>query len=176
MENKVQFEQNLVTGKRLECSVREQLSRLLPNYTIRITDQDKDSLEREEFSLVDVIVLKGDHPVLGIECKWGDVKLNNCLTVNGWDGDYNTPLNNTSLRKYKEAQFPVYLINVNHWCHKAFAADLPTILKSPNDAGKYVKKSGVIRYNVCSKSWMVYEDKWSVKTILTDILRKEKLC
>lgn len=69
MENKVQFEQNLVTGMRLECSVRDQLSRLLPDYTVRITDQDKDSLEREEFSLVDVIVLKGDHPVLGIECK-----------------------------------------------------------------------------------------------------------
>ena len=174
MTNTTQFKQKLEEGQVIEIAVRDHLQRLLPGYTIKNVDQDKDSLEREEFSLVDVVVLKGDHPVLGIECKRSETKFRKCLQINGWDGDYNTPLNNTSLRKYKESQFPFWVININQFCHKAFAANLDTILTSRHDSGQR-KPSGVIIYNLDSSTWMTYEDDFKLSTILEDIIKKE-LC
>ena len=172
MDKNDPFLQKLSEGQFIEKAVRDRLQELLPEYTVRCTDQDTKSLEREEFSLVDVIVLKGDHPVLGIECKRSETKFRKCMEINGWDGDYNTPLNNTSLRKYKESQFPFWVININQFCHKAFAADLDTILKSRHDYGQK-KKSGVIIYNIDSSTWMTYEDRFTLTDILSDIIRKE---
>lgn len=172
MDKNDPFLQKLSEGQFIEKAVRDRLQDLLPGYTVRCTDQDTRSLEREEFFLVDVIVLKGDHPVLGIECKRSETKFRKCMEINGWDGDYNTPLNNTSLRKYKESQFPFWVININQFCHKAFAADLDTILKSRHDYGQK-KKSGVIIYNIDSSTWMTYEDKFKLTDILSDIIRKE---
>lgn len=172
MENTTTFRQKLEEGQLIEAAVKSHLQRLLPGYTIKNVDQEQSSLEREEFSLVDVIVLKGDHPVLGIECKRSETKFRKCLEINGWDGDYNTPLNNTSLRKYKESQFPFYVININQFCHKAFAANLDTILHSRHDQGQR-KPSGVIIWNLDSSTWMVYEDDFKLTDILSDIIKKE---
>lgn len=169
------FTLNDAKGKVVEKAVVKILTGLLPQYTTRITDQDPDSLERIEFSLVDVVVLDGYHPLLGIECKRGLEKYNACLNRCGWDGDYNTPLNGSSLHQYKEAQFPVWVININQWCHKAFAADIHTILKSPNDAGMNTKRSGEIIYNNDSRGWSVYEGDFTLKQILIDIIKKEGL-
>ena len=172
MENTTTFRQKLEEGQLIEAAVKSHLQRLLPGYTIKNVDQEQSSLEREEFCLVDVVVLKGDYPVLGIECKRSETKFRKCLEINGWDGDYNTPLNNTSLRKYKESQFPFYIININQFCHKAFAANLDTILHSRHDQGQR-KPSGVIIYNLDSSTWMVYEDDFKLTDILSDIIKKE---
>lgn len=169
---KKSFKKNLAEGQLIENAVKNHLQKLLPDYTIKCVDQDNSSLEREEFSLVDVVVLKGDHPVLGIECKRSETKYIKCDQINGWDGDYNTPLNNTSLRKYKESQFPFWVININEFCHKAFAANLDTILNSRHDQG-HRKPSGVIIYNMDSSTWKTYEDDFNLTDILTDIIKKE---
>ena len=174
MQNADTFRSKLANGQLFEASVVRHLQELLPQYTVRGTIQDRDSLEREEFSLVDVIVLQGDHPVLGIECKRSSTKFRKCLQINGWDGDYNTPLNNTSLRKYKESQFPFYVININQFCHKAFAADIDTILRSRHDNGQK-KPSGVVIWNLDSSNWMVYEGEFKLTDILKDIIKKERI-
>lgn len=176
MEKVLGFESNLRKGRMLEEAVRERLAELLPKYKVVMTQQDNSSLEREEYSLIDVVVLAGTRPVLGIECKWGDEILYCCQAVNGWPSDYNVVLNSTSLHKYKEAEFPVYVLNVNHWCHKAMVADLHTILSSPNDSGRWIKYSGVVRYNVDARGWIVYEADWTVRTIVADVVRREGLC
>lgn len=175
MQKNDSFRSKLVNGQLLEVSVVDHLQRLLPGYTVRSTNQDHSSLEREEFSLVDVIVLKGDHPLLGIECKRSSTKFRKCREINGWDGDFNTPLNNTSLRKYKESQFPFYVLNINQFCHRVFTADIDTILKSRHDMGQ-VKESGVIIYNIDSSTWNCYEGNVKLDTVLLDILKKERLC
>lgn len=160
----------------MEEAVKSRLTSLLPGYEVRVTDQDRSSLERYIYSLVDVIVLKDGSPVLGVECKMGETKYESCKNRNGWDGDFNTPLNNTSLKEYKEAEFPVYVVNINTFCHRAFAADIPTILASPNDAGKNQKGSGVIIYNVDSSKWLSWYGNFTLSDILTDIVRREGLC
>lgn len=167
-----QFKDYLNEGQKVEEAVVDQLTRLLPGYKIVHTPQDND-LDRYIYSLIDVVVMKGDRILFGIECKYGEQKYQRCLQKNGWDGDYNTPLNRSSLHKYKEAGYPVYLININRWCHKVFVADLPTILKSPNDAGKNVKVSGEVIYNVDSRTWMTYEGKINLSSIIKDIIKKE---
>lgn len=174
MTNKECFLQNLTEGQQLELDVVKELQKLLPGYRVFQTPQDNE-IDRYIYSLIDVIVEKGDHIVFGIECKYGKEKLRNCQVVNGWDGDYNTVLNRSSLHKYKDAYFPVWVMNYNEFCNKVFTADLPTVLKSPNDAGKYVKSSGDVRYNVDSRTWNIY-DGLDLTNILTDIIKKEKLC
>lgn len=173
------FEKNLKEGRRLEEAVKNCLKKKLIGYEVSVTDQEKDSPEREMYSCVDVIVRDfwdGGRPVLGVECKLSETKYEACKNRNGWDGDVNTPLNNTSLHRYKKASFPFYVVNINTWCHRAFAADIPTILDSPNDAGRNVKKSGVIIYNIDSSSWMSWEGEFTITDILTDILKKEGIC
>lgn len=169
---KKSFKKNLAEGQKIENAVVDQLRELLPGYSIIHTPQDNE-IDRYIYSLVDVVVVKGGRILFGVECKYGEEKYQKCLVKNGWDGDYNTPINRSSLHKYKEAGYPVYLININRWCHKAFAADLSTILNSPNDAGKNVKESGEVIYNVDSRSWMVYEDDFNLTDILADIIKKE---
>lgn len=168
------FLQKLTEGQKLEQAVVITLKKLLPDYQVVHTPQDND-IDRYIYSLIDVVVEKDGRILFGIECKYGKEKLRNCLAVNGWDGDYNTVINQSSLHKYKEAYFPVYVLNYNQFCHKVFTADLKTLLGSPNDAGKYVKKSGEIRYNVDSRSWNTYEGKLDMTDILSDIIKKE-LC
>lgn len=175
MTSNEEFLQKLTEGQKLEVAVVKALRRLLPGYKVIQTPQDND-IDRYIYSLIDVVVEKDDHILFGVECKYGKEKYQKCLQKNGWDGDYNTVINGSSLHKYKQATFPVWVINLNEFCHKAFAADLPTILNSPQDYGKNVKKSGEVRYNIDSRTWMVYEDKFTLTDILTDILRKEKLC
>lgn len=171
------FEKNLKEGRRLEEAVKNCLKKRLIGYEVSVTNQGKDSPERETYSLVDVIVREWDgRPVLGVECKLSETKYEACMNRNGWDGDVNTPLNNTSLHEYKKASFPFYIVNINTWCKRAFAADIPTILNSPNDAGRNVKKSGVIIYNIDSSSWMSWEGDFTITDILTDILKKEGIC
>lgn len=174
MTSNEDFLQKLTEGQKLEEDVVDELQRLLPGYKVFQTPQDNE-IDRYIYKLIDVVVEKDDHILFGIECKYGKEKLRNCKDVNGWDGDYNTVLNRHSLHNYKEAYFPVYILNYNEFCDKAFTADLPTILKSGNDAGRYVKSSGEVRYNVDSRTWNTY-DGLDLTRILTDILRKEKLC
>lgn len=169
------FNDNLNEGRRLEESVKTHLSLLLPSFDVQVTDQT-DQIERIKWSLVDVVVKKDGHPVLGVECKLSETKYEACMARNGWDGDFNTPLNDSSLREYKKSPFPFYVVNINTWCHRAFAADIPTILSSPNDAGMNRKKSGVVIYNIDSSSWMSWEGDFKVTDILSDIIRKEGLC
>lgn len=166
------FRTNLSEGQQIELAVVDHLTTLLPDCKVFQTPQDNE-IDRYIYSLVDVVVMKDDHILFGIECKYGEEKYQKCLIKNGWDGDYNTPINRSSLHKYKEADYPVYLININRWCHKAFAADLKTILGSPNDAGRNIKKSGEVIYNVDSRSWMTYEGQFRLTDILKDIIRKE---
>ena len=175
MANIDNFKEKLVKGQYIEFAVADCLKTMLHDYRVINTRQDNE-IDRYVYSLIDVVVMKDDHIVLGIECKRGKEKLQCCLNKNGWDGDYNTVINASSLHQYKEATFPVYVINFNEFCHKVLVADLPTLLNSPNDAGRYVKKSGEIRYNIDSRKWMIYEGDIYLKDILLDILKKEKLC
>ena len=156
----------------VEEAVARRLQELLPDYQVINTIQD-DPIQRYIYSLIDVVVMKGDHIVFGIECKRGEVKYQACLNRCGWDGDYNTPLNRSSLHKYKDAYFPVWVININEFCHKAFAAPLEVILQSPNDAGMNTKRSGEVIYNIDSRGWNTYEDPFTLKDILEDIIKKE---
>lgn len=173
---KTEFNKTLKEGQVLEEAVRKRLRVLLPPcYEVTVTDQRKDSLDRYIYSLCDVRVTKGDHTVLGIECKLGKTKYEACLNRNGWDGDYNTPLNASSLRTYKEANFPFYIVNINQFCHKAFAARLDKVLKSPNDAGKNVKVSGEVIYNIDSRDWMTWEGDFNLTDILMRIIGRELL-
>ena len=175
MELTDSFEHKLENGQQIEHAVANRLKELLPGYEVINTNQDN-TIDRMIYSLIDVVVMKGDHILFGIECKYSQTKLNNCKVVNGWDGDYNTVINRSSLKEYKNASFPVYVINFNKFCNKVFVADLPTLLKSGNDAGKYAKYSGEVRYNIDSRSWTRYEGGVHLTDILTDILKKEKLC
>lgn len=170
----VSFERNLTCGRQVEEAVRKWLTELLPDYDVFISDQE-DPIERIEWSCIDVIVAVGHRPVLGIECKLGQEKYQACKNRCGWDGDYNTPLNRSSLHRYKEARFPVWVININKWCHKGFTAPLPVILASPNDAGQNTKRSGEVIYNVDSSNWNTYEGDFTLKDILKDIIKKEQL-
>lgn len=174
-QNKVDFKQKLASGQHIEYAVADHLQQLLPDCKVINTPQDND-IDRFIYSLVDVVVVRNDHILLGIECKYGREKLMNCLKRNGWDGDYNTVINASSLHKYKQATFPVYVMNFNSFCQKVLVADLPTVLNSPNDGGKNIKSSGEVRYNIDSRNWMIYSGDIHLKDILVDILKKEKLC
>lgn len=171
------FEHKLENGQQIEYAVATRLRDLLPGYEVINTPQDND-IDRMIYCLIDVVVMKGDHICFGVECKYSQTKLNNCKVVNGWDGDYNTVINRNSLREYKEAYFPVYFINYNSWCNKSFTTDLQGLLRSGNDAGKYVKYSGDVRYNIDSRTWDEYDGfiDERLTDILSDILKKEKLC
>lgn len=168
------FLQNLTKGKLVEDAVVIHLQELLPDYKVINTPQSmEDEIDRIKYSLIDVVVLnRYGWPVLGIECKRTLEKYNACKNICGWDGDYNTPLNRSSLRKYKEANFPVWIININEFCHKVLVAPLQVILASPNDAGRNMKWSGEVIYNVDSRSWNIYEGDFTLKDILADIIRK----
>jgi len=166
------FKHKLAEGQTVEEAVARTLRTLLPGYEVINTIQD-DPVERWRYSLIDVVVMKGDDIVFGIECKRGEVKYEACLNRCGWDGDYNTPLNRSSLKKYKEASFPVWIININEFCHKAFAAPLDVVLQSPNDAGRNVKRSGEWIYNNDSRGWTMYEGDFKLSDILKDIIKKE---
>lgn len=170
------FEKHLEEGQILEQAVTDQLNRLLPDTCKAINTSQDNSIDRFIYSTVDVVVMKGDHIVFGIECKYGKEKYNACQALNGWDGDYNTPLNEKSVHRYKEAEFPVYVLNVNSWCGKMFTADLKTILGSPNDGGRNRKYSGEVRYNVDSRQWnnYTYTDNLSLVFPLSDIIDKHK--
>ena len=172
MKHSTVFTHNLTEGKKVEEAVVKVLQGLLPGYEVINTVQD-DPIERFKYSLIDVVVMKGDHICFGIECKRSEVKYEACLNRCGWDGDYNTPLNHSSLMQYKDAYFPVWIVNINEFCHKAFAAPLPVVLKSPNDAGKNVKRSGEVIYNNDSRGWTVYEGDFKLSDILKDIIKKE---
>lgn len=172
------FKNKLEVGQRIEKGVRIGLTRLLPDgYTAKVTDQDPDSPEREEYHLIDVVILQYGLPVLGIECKCTLTKLEHCWSICGWDPIYNTPLNDSSLRKYKESPFPYYLMNVQVWARRVYVCDQKTLFESRFDLGKKKKGSDVKLYNVCAEKWMTYEgDDVRLLRILTDILKREGIC
>lgn len=172
MKQCTDFRHKLTEGQKVEVAVAKTLKTLLPGYEVINTIQD-DPVERWKYSLIDVVVMNGENIVFGIECKRSEVKYEACLNRCGWDGDYNTPLNRSSFRKYKEAGFPVWIVNINQFCHKAFAAPLDVILQSPNDAGQNNKMSGEVIYNVDSRGWTVYEGDFVLSDILKDIIKKE---
>lgn len=169
------FKEKLVKGQQIEVGVKTQLERILPGSEVINTNQEFGSEERDIYHLCDVVVVKDGKTILGIECKRSTTKFHKCKQMNGWDGDYNTPLNSTSLRKYYQSEFPFYVLNINQFCHKVFTADIPTIMMSRRDKGM-VKDSGVIIYNFDSSTWTCYEGDVNLSQVLTDILKKEKLC
>lgn len=169
------FEHNLVKGQQIEAYVKLWLKRLLPDCEVINTNQEYGSKERDTYHLCDVVVVRDNITILGIECKWSCKKYEQCLDHNGWDGDYNTPLNSSSLQKYKESEFPFYVLNINNFCHKIFTADIPTILSSPKDCS-IRKKTGVVIYNIDSRNWTEYDGDVKLSEIIKDILKKEKLC
>ena len=167
---------NDAKGKEVEQSVVRHLKELLPDCTVLNTPQDNE-IDRFLYSLIDVVVIKDGRIVFGVECKRGLEKYQACKNLCGWDGDYNTPLNGSSLHKYKAAQFPVWLININEFCHKALVAPLPVIMASPHDYGRNTKRSGETIYNVDSTNWNIYDYEGDVPMagILQDIINKEGL-
>ena len=169
------FREKLEQGQLIEYSVKEHLQELLPHCEVINTNQEKDSPERDIYHLCDVVVIDNGKPILGIECKRSQTKFLKCRELNGWDGDYNTPLNSTSIRKYMDSEFPFYVLNINQFCHRIFTADIITIMLSRRDRGQ-VKDSGVIIYNYDSSTWTCYEGKVGLDLVLTDILKREKLC
>lgn len=169
------FEHNLVKGQQIEVYVKQWLKTLLPDCEVINTNQALGSIERDKYHLCDVVVVKDGKTVLGIECKRSVKKYEKCLEHNGWDGDYNTPLNSSSLQKYKESEFPFYVLNINQFCHKIFIADIPTIINSPKDCS-IRKKTGVVIYNIDSSTWKEYNGDVKLSEIIKDILKKEKLC
>lgn len=175
MEYDSNFREKLAKGQQIEVSVKSHLERLLPGCEVINTNQEFGSEDRDTYHLCDVVVVKEGKTILGIECKRSTTKFQKCKQMNGWDGDYNTPLNSSSLRKYEESEFPFYVMNINQFCHKIFTADLMTILFSNRDKGM-VKDSGVIIYNFDSTTWNQYEGNVGLDQVLTDILKKEKLC
>lgn len=175
MESSVIFNQKLGKGQVIERGVVKLLHSMMPDCDIKNTNQEWGSAERDEYNLCDCVVIRDGKTILGIECKRSAQKFLKCKEFNGWDGDFNTPLNNTSIKKYEESDFPFYVLNINEFCHKAFAADIKTISKSNHDKG-IRKPSGVVIYNYDSSDWMVYEETFTVRQILSDIMKKEGLC
>ena len=175
MENYCDFRSKLEKGQLIESGVCHILSRIFPDCVVKNTQQEFGSKDRDDYKLCDCVVIRNGVTILGIECKRSKEKFRKCMEFNGWDGDYNTPLNNTSIRKYKESDFPFYVLNVNEFCHKVFAADIHTIMKSRHDNGQK-KPSGTIIYNFDSSSWMTYTGDFKIQDVLTDIARKEGLC
>lgn len=169
------FKQKLAKGQLIEVSVMNHLTRLLPDCKVINTNQEWGSQERDIYHLCDVVVERDGKPVLGIECKRSIHKFNKCMEICGWDGDWNTPLNSTSLKKYQESEFPFYILNINQFCHRIFTADIDLINQSTHDKGK-VKPSGVIIYNFDSSNWNCYQGNIGIDQVLTDIIKKEKLC
>lgn len=170
----VDFSKNLSEGQLIEVNVVKQLQHLCPGCEIKNTNQDKGAEERDIYHLCDVVIIKDGKTVLGIECKRSMEKFYSCEEKYGWDGDYNTPLNNTSIRKYRDAEFPFYILNINQFCHKIFTADIMTVLKSRSACVR--KDNGVIIYNYDSTNWNEYSGNVHLSEVLQDILKKEKLC
>lgn len=169
------FVKKLENGQVVEQAICKHLRTLLPDCEVRITEQSFGASDRDRYSLVDVIVLKDNQPILGIESKRSSTPFRKCKDFCGWESRYNTPLNNTSIRKYQESTFPFYILNINQFAHMAFTADIHTILESDHDLGQK-KPSGVIIYNYNSSSWMTYRGQFKLTQILQDILKKENIC
>ena len=168
------FTLNDAKGKEVERSVVRNLKELLPDCDVLNTPQDND-IDRFLYSLIDIVVVRDGRVLFGVECKRGLEKYQACKNLCGWDGDYNTPLNKSSLHKYKAARFPVWIININEFCHKALVAPLEVVLSSPNDSGRNVKRSGETIYNVDSSAWNIYDGDFTLAGILQDIITKEGL-
>ena len=167
------FKNKLEVGQRIECAVRDQLQKLLPDCTVFVTRQD-DPIERFKYNLGDVVVHKDGHTILGIECKRGNTKLKSCWSMNGWSGVWNTPINRSSWKEYQKAFFPVYVINLQEFAHKVFVADVPTIKNSKFGLDMFVQGRWV--HNIDSRGWTRYEDDVTLSVILMDILKKEGIC
>lgn len=167
------FEGNLKKGQKVEESVRDLSQKMLPDCKVFVTDQS-DPIERIKYNLVDVVVQKDGHTVLGIECKRNNKKMYASWKINGWSGDWNTPINKTSWDQYLQAQFPVYIINIQEFAKKAYMADLDTVKNSKFGPDQRVGVRDV--YNIDSHTWKVYEGKFTLTDILSDIFRREGLC
>lgn len=167
-----QFDAKLLTGNKLEALVKVKLEELLPSgYTVKNTPQDPGCPEREQFNLCDVVVFKDGTPVFGVECKVGEEKFRKCEDFFGWDGDYNTPLNGSSLNEYKVAAFPFYVLNGNTWCGLLMAARMDEVLATPH-SGMRVDYKGNPIYNFDCRKW--HQSK-SINNMLKYIISKE-LC
>lgn len=165
-----QFDAKLLTGNKLEALVEEILQVHLPSgYTAKCTPQDPGCPEREEYNLCDVVVFKDGIPVFGVECKVGEEKFWRCKDFFGWDGDYNTPLNGSSLNEYKVAKFPFYVLNGNTWCGLLMAARMDEVLATPH-SGMRVDYKGNPIYNFDCRKW--HKSK-SINSMLKYIISKE---
>ena len=167
------FDTNLKKGQKVEESVRDLSQKLLPDCKVFVTDQS-DPIERIKYNLVDVVVQKDGHTVLGIECKRNRTKWGICYKLNGWSGNWNTPINVTSWDQYLQAQFPVYIINIQEFAKKAYMADLDTVKNSKFGVDWRVEGRDV--HNIDSHTWKVYEGNFTLTDILSDIFRREGLC
>lgn len=170
------FEDKLKVGQKVEKGIIDLLTKLLPpGYTVLNTDQTRGSVQREDYSLIDVVILKDKNPVLGIECKRTQTELRNSWKMNNWSPLHNTVINGSSLRKYQEADFPYWIINVQEWAHRVYAAHKNMVLSS-RCGPKIYKKTGGYMLNICTETWYEYKGEVKMKKVLEDILKKEKIC
>lgn len=176
MTNYDSFEQKLKVGQKVEKGILDLLTTILPvGYEVVNTDQTRGSTQRNDYSLIDVVILKDGQPVLGIECKRSQTELRQCWKMNNWSPLHNTVINGSSLRKYQEAKFPYWIINVQEWAHRIYAAHKNMVLNS-RCGPKIYKKSGGYMMNICSETWYEYKGDVKMSTVLKDILKKEKIC
>lgn len=157
------FYEKLEKGQKLEKSVFETIKEL--GYEVIMTDQRPGSPERQKYHLCDVVILDR---LWGIECKLSTEKYKKCKEHNGWDGDFNTPLNESSIMEYNRADFPIYLLNINVFCRKAFWIKVSDLPKCRHDMG--IKKGGERVINYDSSSWNSYEGDFNIRDIIKDIL------
>lgn len=150
------FKKKLTCGQTIEQAVCKHLTNLLPDYKVKNCDQSKNSKDRDDYNLVDVIVCDKDgKPVLGVECKRSQTPYRLCFQKNGWKPWDNTPLNLSSIKHYADAEFPFYIININEFAKTILVAPIQKVLQSPHDEG-YRKESGELVINFNSFSWMHY--------------------
>lgn len=168
------FSDKLKEGKVIEDAVYATLDQILPeHYSVKMTDQSPGAKERKLYNLVDVVVFYKKCPIVGIECKYSETPFRYCQKINGWSPDLNTPINDTSLRKYRLSNFPYYVLNVNKFAHKILVADSHTLFNSRFSRPQAKPDSlTTVIWNICGETWDIYEDDVKLSDILKDILRK----
>lgn len=149
---KTDFSNNLKSGERLELALKKTLQEYLPDNDIIITPQNlKD--RKPELGIVDILVRDKDKKILfGVECKLGETKFQACKKYNGWDGDYNCPINKTSFATYRTYSYPVFLFNLQSWT-KELQVELISSIERQNPEVRKVDYKRTDILNFCTYYW-----------------------
>lgn len=160
------FIKNLEEGQHFEKQVCAVLQKLLPDCKVINTEQTPGTDERERYHTCDVVVIRDDKVILGIECKEGRVPYRKA--ERWWGSKYNTPINDKSLINYSKVDFPMWVINNQVFANFYLAQSIDEILNTPSDhcydEWKQVGRSKIKVWNFDSRDWLC-------KSRLEDIIK-----